>query len=78
LHEIACKLALNDSLDNRAPLGTPGVHNVLEWTTSDLEQLPSTAKSLLSQPQAGYSLGVCFAPSVSHPSGVYWVVMVVY
>ncbi len=78
LHELACQMALNDTLDNSAPLGQPGIHNVLEWTASDLDHLPSKAKDLLSQPQAGYSLGVCFAPSVSHPGGVYWVVMVFY
>lgn len=78
LHELACKMALNDSLDNNAPLGEPGIHNVVEWTASDLEQLPPKAKGLLSEPTGGYSLGVCFAPSVSHPGGVYWVVMVFY
>jgi uncharacterized protein YkwD len=78
LHELACQMALNDTLDNSAPLGEPGIHNVLEWTASDLGQLPPKAKDLLSQPQSGYSLGVCYAPSVSHPGGVYWVVMVFY
>ncbi len=78
LHEVACKMALNDSLDTNAVLANPGARNVAEWTTGDLGSLPSSAKGLLSQPQGGYSLGVCFAPSVSHPGGVYWVVMVVY
>ena len=56
-----------------------GVHRVVAWTATDLEQLPDSVKALLSQPlNSGYSLGVCFAASVSHPGGMYWIVMVAY
>ena len=42
-------------------------------------KLPPNLKRLLAQPlSSGYSLGVCFAPSVAHPGGVYWLVMVIY
>ena len=79
LRRAACQMALNDSLDTDKPLGLPGAHGVLEWTASDLEKLPPNAKQLLAQPlHSAYSLGVCFAPSVSHAGGLYWVVMVVY
>ena len=78
LHEAACKMALNDSLDTSTQLGVPGIHSLLEWTANELEVLPPNAKELLAQPQQGYSFGVCYAPSVSHPGGVYWVVMVFY
>ena len=79
LHQTACKLALNDSLDTNKPLGLPGARGVVEWTASDLEKVPSDAAELLAQPShSTYSLGVCFAPSVSHTGGIYWVVMVVY
>lgn len=79
LHAIACKLALNDGLDNDTPLSLPGVHRVMEWTETELERLPPKAEGLLAQPlPGGYSMGVCFARSVSHPGGVYWVVMVLY
>lgn len=79
LHQMACKLALNDSLDTNKPLGVTGARGVVEWTASDLEKLPSDAAELLAQPaHSTYSLGVCFAPSVSHTAGIYWVVMLVY
>jgi uncharacterized protein YkwD len=79
LHEIACKMALNDSLDTDAPWGVARPHSVAAWTANDLEKLPPNATGLLLQPQhSTYALGVCYAPSVSHPGGAYWVVMVFY
>lgn len=79
LRQMACAMALNDALDNQKPAEVPGVQEAAVWTTGTPEKLPSGAKELLSHPMsAGYSLGACFAPSLSHPGGVYWVVMVVY
>jgi uncharacterized protein YkwD len=79
IHQMACDMALIDALDSGTPKSIAGVHHVVVWTASDLEDLPAGAKSLLSQPLiAGYSLGVCFAASVSHPGGMYWIVMVSY
>jgi hypothetical protein len=72
-------MALIDALDTGTPKSIAGVHRVLAWTATDLEQLPDNVKGVLSQPlSSGYSLGVCFAASVSHPGGMYWIVMVVY
>jgi hypothetical protein len=79
LRQMACAMALNDALDNQKPAEVPGVQEAAVWTTGTPEKLPNGAKELLSHPMsAGYSMGVCFAPSLSHPGGVYWVVMVVY
>ncbi len=79
IHQMACDMALIDALDTGTPRSIAGVHHVVAWTANDLDQLPAGARSLLSQPMpAGYSLGVCFAPSVSHPGGMYWIVMVGY
>jgi len=79
IHQMACDMALIDALDSGTPKSIAGVHHVVAWTASDITDLPAGAKSLLSQPlSAGYSLGVCFASSVSHPGGMYWVVMVAY
>lgn len=79
IHQMACDMALIDALDTGTPRSIAGVHQVLAWTATDLEQLPDGVKTLVSQPlNTGYSLGVCFAPSVSHPGGVYWIVMVAY
>jgi uncharacterized protein YkwD len=79
LRHMACDMALNDSLQNQKAAELPGVHEVAAWTTAAPGELPSSVKGLLSHPlPSGYSLGACFAPSVSHPGGVYWVVMIVY
>jgi uncharacterized protein YkwD len=79
IHQMACDMALIDVLDAGTPKSIAGVHHVVAWTATDLEDLPAGAKNLLSQPlNAGYSLGVCFAASVSHPGGMYWIVLVGY
>jgi Cysteine-rich secretory protein family len=79
IRQMACDMALIDALDAGTPKSIAGVHRVLAWTATDLEQLPDGVKAVLSQPlTSGYSLGVCFASSVSHPGGIYWVVMVAY
>jgi len=79
LVRIACDMALDDRLDGTKAKEIPGVSSAVAWTATELGKLPPGLKKLLSQPlSAGYSLGVCFAPSVSHPGGVYWLVMVVY
>ncbi len=79
IRQMACDMALIDALDTGTPRSIVGVHRVLAWTATDLEHLPDNVKGLLAQPlSSGYSLGVCFAASVSHPSGMYWIVMVVY
>ncbi len=79
LRHMACDMALNDSLQSQKVKVVPGVQAAAAWTTASPEDLPSGAKKLLSHPMgSGYSLGACFAPSVSQPGGAYWVVMVVY
>jgi len=79
LHEMACNMALIDALDTGTPRSIPGVHRVMAWTATDLEEVPDHVKEALAQPlPGGYSLGVCFAASVSHPGGMYWIEMVTY
>jgi uncharacterized protein YkwD len=79
LRRIACDMALNDALEDQTAARLPGVHEVFVWTTGNPAKLPAgIAKILSSGLPAGYSLGACFAPSVSYPGGVYWVVMVSY
>jgi hypothetical protein len=79
LRHMACDMALNDALNNQAPAQLPGVHEVMVWTAGDPGKLPDRVEKRLSQVlPSGYSLGACFAPSVSHPGGVYWVIMVTY
>lgn len=79
LAHMACDMALDDKLEGEKAKEIPGVSVAVTWTATDLGKLPPNLKKLLAQPLvAGYSLGVCFAPSVSQPGGVYWLVMVIY
>jgi uncharacterized protein YkwD len=78
LRHMACTMALYDALDGSDALRLPGVHGVLAWTADDPANLPKGVAQVLTPQISGYSLGACFAPSVSHPGGVYWVVMVTY
>ena len=79
LRQMACNMALNDSLDSHDPAKLPGVSEVFVWTAGDPANIPAGVEKRLSQRlPSGYALGVCFAPSVGHPGGVYWIVMVTY
>ncbi len=79
LTNMACEMAREDKIDAAAAQGLPGVRNSVAWTASDLGHLPTGVKKALASPmRSEYSLGVCFAPSVSHPGGLYWLLMVFY
>jgi uncharacterized protein YkwD len=79
LEHLACDMAREDTLHSKEIGEIPGATSAVAWTATDLGKLPPNLKRLLAQPlSSGYSLGVCFAPSVSHPGGVYWLVMVIY
>ena len=79
LRRLACDMALNDALDLAPASKLPNVHDVFGWTSGDPGKLPKGIDRLMGAGLAGgYSLGACFAPSVSHPGGVYWLVMVSY
>ncbi len=79
LRRMACDMALNDFLQSQKAADLPRVQEVAAWTALAPDDLPHSAKELLSHPMSsGYSLGACFAPSVSQPGGAYWVLMVVY
>jgi hypothetical protein len=72
-------MARNDKLEVSNAQAATGARSGIAWTAPDLTQLPAGAKKTLSQPMlSGYALGVCFAPSATYPSGVYWLVMVIY
>jgi hypothetical protein len=78
LRRIACAMARTDKLDSSDAMILPGVHNALVWTSVDPAKLPKGLSQVMSQRTVQYSLGACFAPSVSHPGGVYWLAMVMY
>jgi len=79
LSKFACDMARNDKLEVSNAQAATGARSGIAWTAPDLTQLPAGAKKTLSQPMlSGYALGVCFAPSATYPSGVYWLVIVIY
>jgi hypothetical protein len=79
LSKFACHMARDDKLDVSNAQAVTGARSGIAWTAPDLTQLPAGVKKTLSQPMlSGYALGVCFAPSATYPSGVYWLVMVIY
>jgi hypothetical protein len=79
LSTFACDMARDDKLDVGKAQAVVGARSGMAWTAPDLTQLPAAVKKTLSQPMlSGYALGVCFAPSATYPSGVYWLVMVIY
>ena len=79
LRQMACAMALDDKLDSKKASEITAVSSAVAWNASDLEKLPASLQKLLAKPlSSGYSLGVCFAPSVTHPGGVYWLVLVIY
>jgi uncharacterized protein YkwD len=78
LRRMACSMALRDKLESGDALRLTGARGVLAWTATDPAKLPKGIAQVLSQQTSGDALGACFAPSVSHPGGVYWIVMVTY
>jgi hypothetical protein len=79
LSKFACDMARDDKLEVSEAQAVAGGRSGVAWTAPDLTQLPTGVKKTLSQPMlSGYALGVCFAPSATYPSGVYWLVMVIY
>ena len=79
LVQLACDMAQGDKIDAKAARSIPGSTSAVAWTATDLHQLPPGLRSILSQPLSGpYSLGLCYAPSASNPSGVYWLIFVTY
>lgn len=79
LRRIACDMALDDALNGQAAAQLPRVRDVFAWTAADPAKLPRAIDKLLAGGlPSGYSLGACFAPSVSHPGGIYWIVIISY
>ena len=79
LRRLACEMAHQDAVDGRAALGLPAARTVFTWTAGNPAVLPKAMDQILSPGiTGGYSLGACFAPSVTHPGGLYWLVMVSY
>ncbi|HWR37664.1 MAG TPA: CAP domain-containing protein [Clostridia bacterium] len=78
LRKIACDMANDDRLNASALRGIDGVRNMVVYTATELDKLPSSAQKLREEQASGYSVGACFAKSASYPNAVYWVALVTY
>lgn len=78
LRDAACDMARDDRLNPRAAQRLKDVHNVVVYTATELDKLPSSAQQLKTEAASAYSVGVCSAKSASYPNAVYWVALVTY
>ncbi len=79
LGQLACDMAAHDSLDTAAALSLPGVQNVVAYTMTRPEKLPSDVDSTRKNPVLkSFAAGACFAKSKNYPAGIYWVVLTFY
>jgi hypothetical protein len=76
---LACAMARRDKLDTSKPLELPEAHYAVAYTSTNLAELPENAVRLRSaQDVKRYTVGVCFERTPTYPSGVYWVVLVLF
>jgi hypothetical protein len=78
LRDVACRMAKADKLDTDTPRGFENVRNIVVYTSTEPQRLPSNMQKLADVIASGYSLGACYASSKSQPSNVYWVAFVTY
>lgn len=79
VHKLACRMARSDRLDTTPALQLPSAHHVAAYTSLNPEELPRDARRLLDLPgPSRLGIGACFARTPHYPSGVYWVLMVLY
>jgi hypothetical protein len=79
LRRLACGMAQAGRLESEPALALPSARSVAAYTSLNPRELPKDARRLLSLPTASQlGVGACFARTPKYPSGVYWVVMVLY
>ena len=78
LRRLACQMAQKDALDAQKPGRILNVRDVVVYTATELDKLPTNMQKLKNQKGSGYSVGACFSKSASYPNPVYWVIVVTY
>jgi uncharacterized protein YkwD len=79
LSALACDMGHQDHLDTGKALKSTTAMMATAFTTSKPGELSETAAQAAVQRNAQrYGVGVCFRQSSSYPSGVYWVLLVLY
>jgi hypothetical protein len=79
LSVLACDMGYHNQLETGKALKSTYALMAMAYTTSRPEELSQTAIQAAYQRSArSYGLGVCFQRSFSYPSGVYWVLLMLY
>jgi uncharacterized protein YkwD len=74
--EAACSMAKADKLGTSSTQQLARRYTVLNYTTLSPEALPSnTGRVLGKHTLRNFAVGVCYARSERHPTGVYWVIV---
>ncbi len=68
----ACAMAANNRVKAEAPRTASGIANVVAFTTTDLDKVPSSLAALKRTPLSSMRVGACFKTSASYPTPVYW------
>jgi hypothetical protein len=79
LAALACDMGRHNRVDTDKALKTTYALMATAYTTSKPGELPQTASQVALQRNArSYGVGVCFQRSSSYPSGMYWVLLLLY
>jgi hypothetical protein len=79
LHQMACQIADGGQLKTASALRLPQARNAVVYTSINPGQLPGDAQRLRNtRDVSSYGVGACFKRTPQYPSGVYWVVLVLF
>jgi uncharacterized protein YkwD len=78
-HKEACEMAATDSLKTPQSAFSTGPKHLIRYTTLQPGILPDSANQAIRESSLkAYTVGSCFSRSKSYPTGIYWVVLVLY
>lgn len=78
LRPLACQMASQDQLETDLARDITNVRNVVVWTATEPQKLPSNLRQLAKIQASGWSVGSCFASSKRYPNPVWWNVAITY
>jgi hypothetical protein len=79
LRRLACHMAHSGQLNEEPALELPDAHHAIAYTSLDPRIVPEEARRVLdSRDSSRVAVGACFAHSPQYPSGVYWLLMVLF
>jgi hypothetical protein len=79
LEEATCEMAKEDRPAARSVASVYSSRKVITYTQSHPEVLPGSAQSSIKNPDLShFAIGACYARNTTHPSGIYWVAILLY